>query len=91
MNDRGKILPGYKADLAFWKLKDRGFIPYDENDPMTLIGNIITHGGRYVRDLMINGKFIISDRKHLLVNESKLLEKTQIAHMAMRNKVKDSY
>ena len=27
ISDRGKILPGMKADLAFWKLKDRGFIP----------------------------------------------------------------
>jgi len=87
MQDRGKILPGQKADICFWKLKDRGFIPYDENNPITLIGNIITHGGRTVRDLMINGKFIIKNRKHLLVDESKLLEKTQKAHMQMRDKV----
>ena len=86
--ERGKIIPGAKADICFWKLKDRGFIPYDENNPMTLVGNIITHGGRTVRDLMINGKFIIKNRKHLLVDESKLLEQTQKAHMDMRAKVK---
>jgi len=86
--DRGKILPGKKADLCFWKLKDRGFIPYDERDPITLLGNCITHGGRYVRDLMINGRFVIKDRKHLLIDESKLLEKTQKAHMTMRDRVR---
>jgi len=88
--NRGKILPGYKADICFWKLKDRGFIPYDETDPLTLLGNIITHGGRYVRDLMINGSFVIKDRKHILVDESKLLEETQRAHMAMRTRVKQT-
>jgi cytosine/adenosine deaminase-related metal-dependent hydrolase len=87
LKDKGKIIPGMKADLCFWKLKDRGFIPYDENDPITLIGNIITHGGRTVRDLMINGKFIIKDRRHLFVDESKLLEKIQQAHMKIRKKV----
>ncbi len=87
MKDRGKLLPGMKADIAFWKLKDRGFIPYDKNKPISLIGNLITHGGRSVRDLMINGKFIIQRRKHKLVNESKLLEKTQIAHMGIRERV----
>ncbi|PIQ80248.1 MAG: hypothetical protein COV79_01430, partial [Parcubacteria group bacterium CG11_big_fil_rev_8_21_14_0_20_41_14] len=57
------------------------------NNPITLVGNLITHGGRTVRDLMINGKFIIKDRKHLLINESELLDQTQSAHMQMRGKV----
>lgn len=85
--DRGKILPGYKADIAFWKLKDRGFIPYDQDNPLTLIGNIITHGGRLVRDLMINGRFVVSGRRHLLVDESLLLEKIQKAHTRVRARV----
>ncbi len=85
----GKLLPGYKADIAFWKLKDRGAIPYDENNPITLLANLITHGGRFVRDLMIDGKFIIKDRKHILVDESKLLSKLQEAHMSMRNRLKN--
>lgn len=85
--ERGRIVKGAKADLAFWKLKDRGFIPYDEENPMTLLGNIITHGGRYVRDLMINGRFVIKDRRHLLVDESKVLAEAQKAHMAMRQRV----
>ena len=88
MPDRGKLLPGYKADLAFWKIKDRGFIPYDENNPVTLLGNLITHGGRAVRDLMINGQFAIKDRRHALVNESQLLADIQNAHMEMRARLK---
>ena len=87
MPDRGKIAPGYKADLAFWKLKDRGFIPYDENEPITLIGNMITHGGRSVRDLMINGRFVIKDRVHELINESELLTRIQKAHMHVRRRL----
>ena len=85
--DRGKLLPGYKADLAFWKIKDRGFIPYDENRPITLLGNLITHGGRAVRDLMVNGQFVIKDRRHTLVNESQLLSQIQNAHMEMRGRI----
>lgn len=82
----GKIVPGYQADIAFWKLRDRGLTPYDEDNPATLISNMITHGGRGVRDLMIKGKFIISNRYHNLVDESKLLSKLQKAHMALRKR-----
>jgi cytosine/adenosine deaminase-related metal-dependent hydrolase len=87
MPDRGRILPGMKADLAFWKLKDRGFMPFDQKNPMTLLGNLITHGGRIVRDLMINGQFVVIGRRHQLINESKLLVELQKRHMAMRKKV----
>ncbi len=87
--DRGKILPGYKADLAFWKLKDRGFIPYDEKNPLTLIGNMITHGGRIVRDLMIDGRFVICARRHTLLDESKLLGKIQQAHTRVRARLRN--
>lgn len=76
----GRILPGYKADLSFWKLKDRGFLPYNESKPVTLIGNMITHGGRNIRDLMINGEFIISNRVHNLIRESELLTNLQKSH-----------
>lgn len=86
MPDRGRILPGMKADLAFWKLRDRGFIPYDQSNPITLIGNLITHGARSVRDLMINGQFVIRGRRHQFVNETKLLGALQKEHMTMRIK-----
>ncbi|MEA1926027.1 MAG: amidohydrolase family protein [Patescibacteria group bacterium] len=89
MNDRGRIAPGFKADLVFWKLKDRSFIPYDKHNPFTLLGNITTHSGRTVRDLMINGKFVIKNRKHQLVDESKLLNVLQNRHMRMRRRVEE--
>lgn len=88
LKDVGRIAKGYKADLAFWKLKDRGFLPYDERNPMTLIGNMITHGGRNIRDLMIGGRFVISNRLHNLVNESALIMKLQDEHMRLRRKLK---
>lgn len=84
---RGRILPGHKADLVFWKLKDRGFIPYDKSNPFTLLGNSITHSGRVARDVMIGGKFVIKNRKHQLVDESKLLAVLQDRHMKMRKRV----
>jgi cytosine/adenosine deaminase-related metal-dependent hydrolase len=87
MPDRGRILPSFKADLCFWKLRDRGFIPYDEKNPFTLLGNLITHNGRTVRDLMINGKFIIKNRRHLFIDESKLLDRLQARHMEMRKRI----
>jgi len=91
LNDRGRVLPGYRADLAFWKVRDRGFIPYDENNPATIIGNMITHGGRNVRDLMINGQFIISNRIHNIVSETSLLDSLQSQHQALRKRVPKKY
>jgi len=87
MKDRGRILPGYRADLAFWKVRDRGFIPYDESNPASIIGNMITHGGRNVRDLMINGEFVISNRRHNLVNETRVLDELQTHHQQLRKRV----
>lgn len=87
LEDVGRVLPGYRADLAFWKLRDRGFLPYDEDHPDTLIGNMITHGGRNVRDLMIDGQFVIINRVHARVNESKLMGALQASHMALRRRV----
>jgi 5-methylthioadenosine/S-adenosylhomocysteine deaminase len=83
----GRILPGMKADLVFWKLKDRGLVPFDRDNPMTLLGNTITHNGTTARDVMIGGKFVIRNRKHRYVNESKLLEVLQERHMRMRERV----
>lgn len=86
MHDRGRILPGFKADLAFWKVRDRGIMPYDEQNPVTLLGNMITHGGRDVRDLMINGEFIISNRRHNLVAETELMNELQKHHQLIRRR-----
>ncbi|PIS04671.1 MAG: hypothetical protein COT81_05335 [Candidatus Buchananbacteria bacterium CG10_big_fil_rev_8_21_14_0_10_42_9] len=82
----GRIAPGFVADLCFWKLKDRGFLPYNEQKPISLVGNMITHGGRNIRDLMINGEFIITNRVHNLIDESELLVKLQTAHTALRKR-----
>lgn len=83
----GRILPDYQADLAFWKLRDRGFIPYNEKKPLSLVGNMITHGGRNIRDLMINGEFIVSNRVHNLIDESQLMLELQVAHMKLRKRL----
>lgn len=86
-HDLGRVWPGYKADLAFWKLKDRSFIPFNPATPETLLANLITHAGGNVRDLMVHGKFVISDRRHMLVDESKLLTQLQQHHIALQNRV----
>lgn len=83
----GRIAPGYRADLAFWKLRDRGFMPYNEARPLSLVGNMITHGGRNIRDLMIEGEFVISNRVHSLIDESQLMTELQQAHMKLRRRL----
>ncbi|MFH1367156.1 MAG: amidohydrolase family protein [Patescibacteria group bacterium] len=83
----GKLAEGYRADIAFWKLKDRGFLPYNSKDPKTLVSNMITYGGRSARDLMVNGSFVISNRTHNYINESKLLLQLQQAHMDLRKRI----
>lgn len=80
LKSTGKIAPGYRADLAFWKLRDRGFIPFNKNNPSSLLANFITFGGRNVRDLMISGHFVISNRLHNLVHETNLLTQIQLHH-----------
>lgn len=87
LKNLGKIQPGYRADIAFWKLRDRGFMPYDQDRPASLIGNMITHGGRNVRDLMIDGQFVISSRTHNLIDESELLSRLQQSHMDLRKRL----
>lgn len=87
--DVGRIAPGYKADIAFWKRKDRGFLPYDRKEPKTLIANMITHGGRNIRDLMVDGQFVISNRMHNFIGESNLLERLQEAQEELRQRAKD--
>ncbi|MFA6511555.1 MAG: amidohydrolase family protein [Patescibacteria group bacterium] len=84
--DVGRVAVGFKADLAFWKLKDRGFLPFDRKDPSTLIANMITHGGRNIRDLMVGGKFVISNRMHNYIDESSLLENIQEVHEDLRKR-----
>lgn len=83
----GKILPGYRANMAFWKLRDRGFMPFNESKPISLVGNMVTHGGKNIRDLMINGEFVISNRLHNVVNESKLMSELQMAHTRLRKRL----
>ena len=83
----GRIAPGYKADLTLWKLKDRMFMPFDPHQPETLLGNFITHGGYTARDVMINGRFVITGRRHNLVNESELLTKLEQHHQALIHRV----
>ncbi|MFW6383692.1 MAG: amidohydrolase family protein, partial [Nanoarchaeota archaeon] len=89
LKNRGKVMPGYKADLVIWKLNDISCIPFDQDNPVTLISNIITHGGRPVRDLMIDGKFVIMNRRHQHINESSLLRNMQKSHTKMRKKRKE--
>ncbi|MBI2415842.1 MAG: amidohydrolase family protein [Candidatus Kerfeldbacteria bacterium] len=84
----GRVWPGYQADLAFWKLKDRDFIPFDPRHPETLLGNMINHAGGNVRDLMVHGRFVISNRRHTLVDESALLTQLQQHHIALRKRLK---
>jgi cytosine/adenosine deaminase-related metal-dependent hydrolase len=83
----GRIAVGYQADLVFWKLKDRMFVPFDERHPETLLGNFIAHGGYVARDVMVNGQFVISGRRHNFVNESHLLRDLQKQHTALRRRL----
>ena len=63
-------------------------MPFDEEDPSTLVSNMITHGGHNIRDLMIHGQFVISNRYHNLIDESALLEKLHESHKRLRERMK---
>ena len=84
---KGMIKKGYIADIAFWKLRDRGFMPFDSTRPRSLVENMMTYGHRNVRDLMINGDFVISNRLHNYVKESLLIEVLQKGHNRLKARV----
>ena len=62
----GRIAPGYKADLSILDLADPSFVPL--NSVVRQLVNI--EGGRAVRHVMVDGRFVLRDRRVTTVDEA---------------------
>ncbi len=62
----GRIAPGFKADLTFVDLADPSFVPL--NSAARQLVNI--EAGRAVRHVMVDGRFVLRDRRVTTVDEA---------------------
>jgi len=68
----GKIEEGYLADLIFIDLKSASL-----NPEHNLISNVVySMDTESIKDVMIDGKFVMQNRKILTLDEEKIIEKT---------------
>ncbi|PMP68334.1 MAG: amidohydrolase [Thermodesulfobacterium geofontis] len=72
-SESGKLLPGYKADLAVLDLSHYSLQP--DYNPLALLVYSAKNG--FVSDLMIEGKWIMRDYKILTINEEEVIEKVK--------------
>lgn len=69
----GRIAPGYKADLSILDLSDPSFVPL--NSVVRQLVNI--EGGRAVRHVLVDGLFVIRDRKVTTVEEADIFAEVE--------------
>lgn len=63
-DDVGKIEPGYRADIVFIDLASTNWMPL--NDPATQL--VLTEDGTGPKHVMVNGSFVVKDRRHRSCN-----------------------
>ncbi|MBP0495716.1 amidohydrolase family protein [Pararoseomonas indoligenes] len=66
----GRIAPGYKADLTVIDLADPSFVPM--NSMVRQLVNV--EAGRAVRHVMVDGKWVLKDRRVTTVDERAIFE-----------------
>jgi 5-methylthioadenosine/S-adenosylhomocysteine deaminase len=69
----GKLAPGYKADLSILDLSDPSFVPL--NSVLRQLVNI--EGGRAVRHVMVDGRWVIRDRRLLTIDEAAIFDEVE--------------
>lgn len=69
----GKLAPGYKADLSILDLADPSFVPL--NSVVRQLVNI--EGGRAVRHVMVDGRWVIRDRRLLAIDEAAIFDEVE--------------
>jgi guanine deaminase len=78
-NKLGAIAPGYRADIVFLDLHSLNWMPV--NAPVNQV--VLTEDGTGVRDVMVDGRFVVKDRKHLSVDMPGLAAKVAAAHQRL--------
>jgi 5-methylthioadenosine/S-adenosylhomocysteine deaminase len=73
-SDTGKLLPGYKADLAVLDLSHYSLQP--DYNPLALL--VYSAKSGFISDLMIDGNWIMRDYKIISINEEEVIEKVKV-------------
>jgi 5-methylthioadenosine/S-adenosylhomocysteine deaminase len=73
-SDTGKLLPGYKADLAVLDLSHYSLQP--DYNPLALL--VYSAKSGFISDLMIDGDWIMRDYKIISINEEEVIEKVKV-------------
>ncbi len=77
MADRiGRLCPGYLADLVFLDLRDLAYAPL--HHPARQV--VFQENGANVESVMIGGRFVYRDRRHLTVDVDRLRAEAEEAH-----------
>ncbi|HZE91665.1 MAG TPA: amidohydrolase family protein [Rhizobacter sp.] len=79
----GKLAPGYLADIVFLDLHSINWIPV--NDPVNQV--VLTEDATGIRHVMVGGKSIVADGRHLSCDRAGLAKQAEAArdHLAGAN------
>lgn len=80
----GQLAPGFAADLILLDLASFNYVPL--NDPLNQVVNC--EDGTGVRDVMVNGRWVVRDRKLLTLDVESLRKKLQEAALRTRETAK---
>jgi 5-methylthioadenosine/S-adenosylhomocysteine deaminase len=69
----GQLAPGYKADLSILDLSDPSFVPLNS------VARQLVHieGGRAVRHVMVDGRWVIRDRRFVHIDEAAIFAEVE--------------
>ncbi|WP_246594779.1 amidohydrolase family protein [Evansella tamaricis] len=84
----GSLRAGKKADLVFVDLEEPSMSPVITQPVRNIVPNLVYSAkGSEVESVMVDGKFIMKDRKLLTVDEKTVIRNTQIAANQISEKV----
>jgi 5-methylthioadenosine/S-adenosylhomocysteine deaminase len=81
----GKLAPGYKADLSIVDLSDPSFVPL--NSVVRQLVHI--EGGRAVRHVMVDGHWVIKDRRFVSIDETAIFAEVEAVMPTFRKDFAD--
>ena len=81
-NKIGKLKEGYKADIVLLDLNTSNLVPL--NNPINLL--VYSENGSSVRDVFVDGKMIVENRKVLNIDEIEVFKEARVAIKSIMNK-----
>lgn len=79
----GRLEPGYRADIVFLDIGHINYVPL--RNPLRQM--VLAENGAAIRSVMIDGRFVVRDRRLLTVDEARLRQEAEeaVARLDMAN------